>query len=228
MLETFKEWFYGGLYLLQRYYKWYLLVVLISAAVEWMQRMFLATENVLYLFLFSLFGSVFVSGMHFGLYKLSSTDKLDLSYWRHFFHIFPELLIAFALFTFAAGLGILMFIVPGLIIMTRFMFFPYLMLEYDISIKDAFLHSQFITQGLRSSILGVLVMMMIASAAEIPLIQALYVVEEPSRSLTMFGGILYTLAVLLLHPLAFATLIFAYSQMTRRLAVAVEPGVEQQ
>jgi hypothetical protein len=223
MMETFKQWLYGGIYYLQRYYKWYLLVVLIGVAIEWLQRRYLHTENLAVLLVMSLVGSAFVSAMHYGLYKLSNTGTLELSYWRHFVRIFPELFIAYMLFTIAGGIGFLLLIVPGFIIMTRFMFFPYLMLEYDISIKEAFLHSQKMTEGVRTSILGVLFLMIIASISEVPFIQSIYITEDASQQQKIFTGIIYAFAIFILHPLSIATLLYAYTQMHNNLITEPEP-----
>ncbi len=195
------------------YYKWYLLVILVSVGIEWLQRVFVSDDNLMVLFLLGIASSVFVSAMHYGLYKLSKDGAVDMRYWRHFLRILPELLLAFLFFSVAGGIGFLMFIVPGFIIMTRFMFFPYIMLEYDVSIKEAFIHSNSITEGFRPAVMLVILLMIFAAVAEVPFLQGIYGEQEHTQGYTLTTGLLYGFSVLVMQPISIAVLLFGYSQM---------------
>ncbi len=213
-VEIFKQWALGGLYYLSCHYKWYLFVVLFITAAGWMQRLFVNSNDMLIVFLLSIAASVLNSALYFGLLRISTTGKVDLSYWRHFLRILPDMIIAFILFSAAAGIGFLFLLVPGFMIMTRFMFFPYLMLEYDISIREAFHNSQIITRGFRGSVFCVILFMLIASAAEIPFLYALYDEGQVAGFYYIFSGLLYVASILILKPLAIASILYGYAQMS--------------
>ncbi|MFI4913304.1 MAG: hypothetical protein ACIAQZ_16730 [Sedimentisphaeraceae bacterium JB056] len=218
MIDTFKEWFNGGIGFLKKYYKWYLLVAVICTAINWLLQLFVTTENPLIIMMINVAGLVFVSALYYGLYRLSITGSLDMSYWNHFFSIIPELLIATAVFITLAFLGMILFIIPGIIVMTSFMFFQYLMLEFDIRIQDAFIYSKMITQGKRIPLFLVILLSTLASGLEVLFFIGYNAPDQVTQNFRLATGILYIATTFLIQPLSLAVLIYAYSQLRSKLA----------
>ena len=220
--EIFKQWFYGGLLYTKTHYKLFLLVILIITAAGWAQRIFLSSQSFPILFIFGIITWIFTFALYFGLLKICTTGSMDMSYWRHLLRILPDMIIATIIFNVGAGVGLIFFLVPGLMIMTRFMFFPFLMLEYDISIREAFHNSQIITSGYRWAVLLVIFFTVLASLSEIPFLLVLFNSSSPTALQYLITSILYAAAIFILKPLAVATLICSYVQMHRNLAARNE------
>lgn len=218
MIDTFKEWFNGGIGFLKKYYKWYLLVALICTAINWLLQLFVTTENPLIIMMINVAGLVFVSALYYGLYRLSTTGSLDMSYWNHFFSIIPELLIATAIFVTLTFLGLLLFIIPGIIVATTFAFFQYLMIEFDIRIQDAFLYSKMITQGKRIPLFAVIILTSIGSALEMMFFIVYNSPEQMDQVSKLTAGLLYGAAIIILQPLSLAVLTYAYAQLRKNLS----------
>ncbi len=216
--EIFKRWLYGGLSYIQNHYRLFLLVILIITAAGWAQRIFLNNQSFPVLFIFGIITWVFTFTLYFGLLKICTTGDTDMSYWRHLLRILPDMIIATIIFNVAAGVGLLLFLVPGFLIMTRFMFFPFLMLEYDISIREAFYNSQIITAGYRWAVLLLIFFTILASLAEIPFLYVLFNSSTATGLQYVITSMLYAASILILKPLAIATLVYGYAQMHKNLA----------